>query len=128
MAFLNSIKCCVAGKIVCSNFFGCPLGYHGTFRFYDLVNMKINKNRLLLALLPVLLAGCTTPGTHLSTGNKNVIQPSEEQQESEPSKVRLGTTLRIFQDSLFPPATRQNCRRVWRGSSSSHQQEQTTST
>ncbi|PTP14247.1 sugar transporter [Vibrio sp. 10N.286.51.C3] len=49
--------------------------------------MKINKNRLLLALLPVLLAGCTTPGTHLSTSNKNVIQPSEEQQESDISDV-----------------------------------------
>ncbi|MCB5361882.1 polysaccharide export protein [Vibrio lentus] len=49
--------------------------------------MKINKNRLLLALLPVLLAGCTTPGTHLSTGNKNVIQLSEEQQESDISDV-----------------------------------------
>ncbi|KAA8671158.1 polysaccharide export protein [Vibrio gigantis] len=49
--------------------------------------MKINKNRLLLALLPALLAGCTTPGTHLSTGNKNVILPSEEQQESDISDV-----------------------------------------
>ncbi|MEZ8631936.1 polysaccharide export protein [Vibrio lentus] len=49
--------------------------------------MKINKNRLLLALLPALLAGCTTPGTHLSTGNQNVIQPSEEQQESDISDV-----------------------------------------
>ncbi|MEZ8270404.1 polysaccharide export protein [Vibrio splendidus] len=49
--------------------------------------MKINKNRLLITLLPVLLAGCTTPGTHLSTGNKNVIQPSEEQQESDISDV-----------------------------------------
>ncbi|WP_010433868.1 polysaccharide export protein [Vibrio cyclitrophicus] len=49
--------------------------------------MKINKNRLLIALLPALLAGCTTPGTHLSTGNKNVIQPSEEQQESDISDV-----------------------------------------
>lgn len=87
IALLNSIKYCVADKIVCSNFFGCPLGYHDTFRFYDLVNMKINKNRLLLALLPVLLTGCTTPGTHLSTGNKNVIQPSEEQQESDISDV-----------------------------------------
>lgn len=53
----------------------------------NLVNMKINKNRLLIALLPALLAGCTTPGTHLSTGNKNVIQPSEEQQESDISDV-----------------------------------------
>ncbi|MCZ8487816.1 hypothetical protein O9992_10345 [Vibrio lentus] len=49
--------------------------------------MKINKNRFLLALFPVLLAGCTTPGTHLSTGNKNVIQLSEEQQESDISDV-----------------------------------------
>ncbi|OCH47789.1 polysaccharide export protein [Vibrio cyclitrophicus] len=49
--------------------------------------MKINKNRLLIALLPALLAGCTTPGTHLTTGNKNVIQPSEEQQESDISDV-----------------------------------------
>jgi protein involved in polysaccharide export with SLBB domain len=49
--------------------------------------MKINKNRLLLALLPALLVGCTTPGTHLSTDNKNVIQPSEEQQESDISDV-----------------------------------------
>ncbi len=53
----------------------------------NLVNMKINKNRLLIALLPALLAGCTTPGTHLTTGNKNVIQPSEEQQESDISDV-----------------------------------------
>ncbi len=67
--------------------FGCPFGYHNTFRFYNLVNMKINKNRLLLALLPALLAGCTTPGSHLSTDNKNVIQPSEEQQESDISEV-----------------------------------------
>jgi len=49
--------------------------------------MKINKNRLLLALLPALLAGCTTPGSHLSTDNKNVILPSEEQQESDISDV-----------------------------------------
>ncbi|PMG29240.1 polysaccharide export protein [Vibrio splendidus] len=49
--------------------------------------MKINKNRLLLALLPALLAGCTTPGAHLSTDNKNVILPSEEQQESDISDV-----------------------------------------
>lgn len=49
--------------------------------------MKINKNRLLLALLPALLAGCTTPGAHLSTDNKNVILPSEEQQESDISNV-----------------------------------------
>ncbi|MEZ8576336.1 polysaccharide export protein [Vibrio splendidus] len=49
--------------------------------------MKINKNRLLLAILPALLAGCTTPGTHLSTSNKNVRQPSEEQQESDISDV-----------------------------------------
>lgn len=54
----------------------------------NLVKMKINKNRLLIALLPALLAGCTTPGTHLSTDNKNVIQPSEEQQqESDISEV-----------------------------------------
>ncbi|ROS65593.1 polysaccharide export protein [Vibrio crassostreae] len=49
--------------------------------------MKINKNRLLFALIPALLVGCTTPGTHLSTGGKNVIQPSEEQQESDISEV-----------------------------------------
>ncbi|WP_139685868.1 polysaccharide export protein [Vibrio tasmaniensis] len=49
--------------------------------------MKINKNRLLLGLLPALLAGCATPGTHLSTSNKNLIQPSEQQQESDISDV-----------------------------------------
>ncbi|MEZ8229360.1 polysaccharide export protein [Vibrio splendidus] len=49
--------------------------------------MKINKNRLLFALIPALLVGCTTPGTHLSTGGKNVIQLSEEQQESDISDV-----------------------------------------
>ncbi|MDH5933728.1 polysaccharide export protein [Vibrio splendidus] len=49
--------------------------------------MKINKTRLLIALLPALLVGCTTPGTHLSTDNKTVIQPSEEQQESDISDV-----------------------------------------
>jgi polysaccharide export outer membrane protein len=49
--------------------------------------MKINKNRLLLALLPTLLVGCTTPGAHLSTDNKNVILPSEEQQAADISDV-----------------------------------------
>lgn len=49
--------------------------------------MKINKNRLLLALLPALLAGCTTPGSHLSVGGKNVIQISEDQQEPDISEV-----------------------------------------
>ncbi len=49
--------------------------------------MKINKNRLLVGLLPALLAGCATPGSHLSTGNKNVIQPSEQQHKSDISDV-----------------------------------------
>lgn len=57
------------------------------FLNYDLVNMKIKKNRLLLALLPVLLVGCTTPGTHLTTDDKNVILPSEEQQAADISDV-----------------------------------------
>jgi len=45
--------------------------------------MKIKKNRLFLALLPTLLVGCTTPGTHLTTDDKNVILPSEEQQAAD---------------------------------------------
>ncbi|MGF1710722.1 polysaccharide export protein [Vibrio kagoshimensis] len=49
--------------------------------------MKIKKNRLLFALLPVLLAGCTTPGAYLSTDNKNVIAPEELQQESDVSDI-----------------------------------------
>jgi len=49
--------------------------------------MKIKKNRLLLALLPALLVGCTTPGTHLTTDDKNVILPSEEQQTADISDV-----------------------------------------
>lgn len=49
--------------------------------------MKIKKNRLLLALLPALLVGCTTPGTHLTTDDKNVIPPSEEQQSADISDV-----------------------------------------
>ncbi len=49
--------------------------------------MKIKKNRLLLALLPALLVGCTTPGTHLTTDDKNVILPSEELQGSNVSDV-----------------------------------------
>ncbi|MEF1226021.1 polysaccharide export protein [Vibrio fortis] len=49
--------------------------------------MKIKKNRLFLALLPVLLTGCTTPGTHLTTDDKNVILPSEEQQAADISDV-----------------------------------------
>lgn len=49
--------------------------------------MKIKKNRLLLALLPALLVGCTTPGTHLTTDDKNVILPSEEQQAADISDV-----------------------------------------
>lgn len=49
--------------------------------------MKIKKNRLFLALLPTLLVGCTTPGTHLTTDDKNVILPSEEQQAADISDV-----------------------------------------
>ena len=49
--------------------------------------MKIKKNRLFLALLPALLVGCTTPGTHLTTDDKNVILPSEEQQSADISDV-----------------------------------------
>ena len=49
--------------------------------------MKIKKNRLFLALLPALLVGCTTPGTHLTTDDKNVILPSEEQQTAGISDV-----------------------------------------
>ncbi|NOH96078.1 polysaccharide export protein [Vibrio sp. 99-70-13A1] len=49
--------------------------------------MKIKKNRLLFALLPVLLAGCTTPGAYLSTDNKNVIASEELQQESDVSDI-----------------------------------------
>ncbi|MEZ8743230.1 polysaccharide export protein [Vibrio sp. 10N.261.49.A5] len=49
--------------------------------------MKINKNLLLVGLIPALLAGCATPGSHLSTGNKNVIQPSEQQHKSDISDV-----------------------------------------
>jgi polysaccharide export outer membrane protein len=49
--------------------------------------MKIKKNRLLLALLPALLVGCTTPGTHLTTDDKNVILPSDEQQAVDVSDV-----------------------------------------
>lgn len=49
--------------------------------------MKIKKNRLLFALLPALLVGCTTPGTHLTTDDKNVILPSAEQQTADISDV-----------------------------------------
>ena len=49
--------------------------------------MKIKKNRLLLALLPAFLVGCTTPGTHLTTDDKNVILPSREQQTADISDV-----------------------------------------
>jgi len=49
--------------------------------------MKIKKNRLFLALLPALLVGCTTPGTHLTTDDKNVILPSEGQQTADISDV-----------------------------------------
>lgn len=49
--------------------------------------MKIKKNRLLLALLPALLVGCTTPGTHLTTDDKNVILPPKEQQAADISDV-----------------------------------------
>ena len=49
--------------------------------------MKIKKNRFLLALLPALMVGCTTPGTHLTTDDKNVILLSEEQQSTDISDV-----------------------------------------
>lgn len=49
--------------------------------------MKIKKNRFLLALMSAVLVGCTTPGTHLTTDDKNVILPSEEQQAVDISDV-----------------------------------------
>lgn len=49
--------------------------------------MKIKKNRLFFALLPALLVGCTTPGTHLTTDDKNVILPPKEQQTADISDV-----------------------------------------
>ncbi|WP_413283682.1 polysaccharide export protein [Vibrio sp. MA40-2] len=49
--------------------------------------MKINKNRLLLVLLPAFLVGCTVPGSHLSTDNKNVILAAEDETQPDISDV-----------------------------------------
>ncbi|MCG7489683.1 polysaccharide export protein [Vibrio sp. Of14-4] len=42
--------------------------------------MKININRCLIALLPVMLAGCAVPGSHLSTSDKNLVPVSADNQ------------------------------------------------
>ncbi|POB88207.1 polysaccharide export protein [Vibrio vulnificus] len=46
------------------------------------------KTKLLLAMLaPALLAGCTVPGSHLSTDNKNLVEVNDSSQESNLSEV-----------------------------------------
>ncbi|POF52217.1 polysaccharide biosynthesis/export family protein, partial [Vibrio vulnificus] len=46
------------------------------------------KTKLLLAMLaPALLAGCTVPGSHLSTDNKNLVEVNDSGQESNLSEV-----------------------------------------
>ncbi|MYM60730.1 sugar transporter [Vibrio sp. OCN044] len=49
--------------------------------------MKININRCLIALLPVMLAGCAVPGSHLSTSDKNLVPVSADNQSDNISDV-----------------------------------------
>lgn len=48
--------------------------------------MKIKKRRLLLALAPLLLAGCAVPGAQLTTTGENIVV-SEPQQDTNISEI-----------------------------------------
>lgn len=43
--------------------------------------MHFTKKFVITAVATAMLAGCTIPGSHLNTGNKNVVASNEEQQD-----------------------------------------------
>ncbi|MBE4586971.1 sugar transporter [Vibrio navarrensis] len=49
--------------------------------------MELKRKLLLATLLPVLLAGCTVPGSHLPTDNKTRVETNQNQAESDLSQV-----------------------------------------
>ncbi|ROV62398.1 polysaccharide export protein [Vibrio ponticus] len=51
--------------------------------------MKFNKKLLLTIAIPALLAGCATPGSHLSTDNKNLVEPDTSQESSLSGHINL---------------------------------------
>ncbi|KYN86683.1 sugar transporter [Vibrio cidicii] len=49
--------------------------------------MELKRKLLLATLLPVLLAGCTVPGSHLPTDNKTRVETNQNQAETDLSQV-----------------------------------------
>ncbi len=58
-----------------------------TLNLDDLAYMELKTKLLLAMLAPALLAGCTVPGSHLSTDNKNLVEVNDSSQESNLSEV-----------------------------------------
>lgn len=61
------------------------VNHSGTYD--DLAYMELKRKLLLATLLPVLLAGCTVPGSHLPTDNKTRVETNQNQAESDLSQV-----------------------------------------
>lgn len=53
----------------------------------DLAYMELKSKFMLVLLAPTLLAGCTLPGSHLSTNNKNLVDVNEANQNADISEV-----------------------------------------
>jgi len=51
--------------------------------------MEFKKKLLLAMIVPAFLAGCTTPGSHLSTSNKNLVESETNQESSISEQVNL---------------------------------------
>ncbi|KHT52212.1 polysaccharide export protein [Vibrio sinaloensis] len=51
--------------------------------------MEFKKKLLLAMVIPALLAGCTTPGSHLSTDNKNIVETETNQESTVSEQVNL---------------------------------------
>ncbi|EGA69185.1 polysaccharide export protein Wza [Vibrio sinaloensis DSM 21326] len=51
--------------------------------------MEFKKKLLLTMVFPALLAGCTTPGSHISTDNKNIVETEVDQESSLSEQVNL---------------------------------------
>lgn len=51
--------------------------------------MEFKKKLLLTMVIPALLAGCTTPGSHLSTDNKNIVETETNQESTVSEQVNL---------------------------------------
>lgn len=51
--------------------------------------MEFKKKLLLAMVIPTFLAGCTTPGSHISTSDKNIVETETNQESSLSEQVNL---------------------------------------